>query len=292
MKKRLCLSFIFCFGFVVWSFAQNLKTYQIYNQKGNRNNFSKMIKKLKDYDVVLFGEFHDNSIIHWLELKTTEALYDYKKENLILGAEMFERDNQMQLTSFLKDELDAKNLKDSIRLWNNYSTDYAPLVDFAKDKNLMFVATNVPRKYAQTVARHGQDSLQKLPLDEQKWMTALPYEVDMQTPGYEEMKEMMKGHAGHQIDNFVAAQAIKDATMAESIVQNLEPGNLFLHYNGNFHSKEFGGIYWYLKKLNPNLKIAVVNVIQSNHPKLKWDKENFKATTFNIVVPEDMTKTY
>lgn len=291
MKKRLCLGLVFCIGFVFWGFAQNLKAYQIYNHKGKSKNFSKMIKKLKDYDVVLFGELHDNSIIHWLEYKTTEALYTYKKENLILGAEMFERDNQAQMNPYLKDSLKAKISDYEIRLWNNYQTDYAPLVDFAKTKNLQFIATNVPRKYAQVVARHGQDSLQRLPLEEQKWMVQLPYEVDMQTPGYEEMKEMMKGHAGHNIDNFIAAQAIKDATMAESILQNLKPNALFLHYNGNFHSKEFGGIYWYLKKMDPDLKIAVINVIQSDDAKLKWSKD-FEPTTFNIVVPEDMTKTY
>lgn len=291
MNKKILLTLLFCFGFMFFGFGQDLKTYQIYNHKGNRNNFSKMIKKLNDYDVVLFGEFHDNSLIHWLQFKTTQALYEDKKENLILGAEMFERDNQQQLTAYLKDEFEVAQLKDSLRLWNNYKTDYAPLVDFAKVKNLDFIATNVPRRYAQIVARHGQDSLQNLPLEEKLWIVKLPYEVDVNTPGYEEMKEMMKGHAGHQIDNFIAAQAIKDATMAESILEHLKEGQLFLHYNGNFHSKEYGGIYWYLKKQQPKLKIAVISVVQTDHQKLKLPKD-FSKTEFTIVVPEDMTKTY
>ena len=290
MKNNyLLIFFILCFCFS--GFSQDLKPYQIYNHKGKKNNFSRMIKKLKNYDVVLFGEFHDNSIIHWLELKTAEALYDFKKEDLILGAEMFERDNQQQLTAFLKDELEENSLKDSLRLWENYHTDYAPLVNFAKEKNLAFIATNIPRKYAQMVARYSQDTLLSLSKAEKELMVKLPYEVDMETPGYEEMKEMMKEHANHQIDNFVAAQAIKDATMAESILANLKSNQLFLHYNGNFHSKEFGGIYWYLKKQNPELKIAVIHIIESDETELKWEKD-FKATTFNIVVPSDMTKTY
>lgn len=289
MKNNFHLLFAFFIGFS--GFAQDLKPYQIYNHKGNRNNFHKMIKKLKDYDVVLFGELHDNSMIHWLELKTAETLYDYKKEDLILGAEMFERDNQQQLTSYLKGEIEEKSLADSLRLWNNYRTDYAPLVNFSKENKLDFIATNVPRRYAQMVARFSQDTLSSLPSIEKSWIVKLPYEVDMQTPGYEEMKEMMKGHAGHQIENFVAAQAIKDATMAESILENFESGQLFLHFNGDFHSKEFGGIYWYLQKQNPDLKIAVISVLQSDHPKLKLPKDK-KLTQFTIVVPEDMTKTY
>ena len=49
----------------------------------------KIVKQLSDYDVVLFGELHNNSIVHWLQLKFTEALYQQKNSQLILGAEMF-----------------------------------------------------------------------------------------------------------------------------------------------------------------------------------------------------------
>lgn len=34
------------------------------------------------------------------------------------------------------------------RLWVNYATDYAPLVELAKTLKFPFIATNVPRKYA------------------------------------------------------------------------------------------------------------------------------------------------
>lgn len=112
----------------------------------------KIVKQLSDYDVVLFGELHNNSIVHWLQLKFTEALYQQKNSQLILGAEMFERDNQPQLDRYLSGKLDPKNLKDSVRLWNNYITDYKPLLDFAKTKNLKFIAGNIPRKYASQVA--------------------------------------------------------------------------------------------------------------------------------------------
>lgn len=80
---------------------------------------------------------------------------------------------------------------------------------------------------------------------------------------------MMGDHADDlKVMNFISAQAVKDATMAESIINNLEPGKTFVHYNGNYHSKEYGGIYWYLKQRNPNLKIAVISVFESQTPKL------------------------
>ena len=46
------------------------------------------------------------------------------------------------------------------RLWNNFKTDYKPLVDFAKDNNLKFIATNIPRRFASLVFKGGFEVLE------------------------------------------------------------------------------------------------------------------------------------
>ena len=290
MTKFIFLTyFIFQISFLN---AQEIKPFQFYNEKGKTVKFDKMIKDLANYDVVFIGEHHNNSINHWLQLQITKALSDKKNNQLTLGAEMFERDNQSQLNDYLSGNLDEKVLKDSMRLWQNFTTDYKPLVDFAKDKKLKFIATNIPRRYASIVAKKGLDSLNTVTEKEKSWMMKLPVEVTLDTPGYPEMVEMMGDHAGPNAMDFVAAQAVKDATMAESIFKNLEKGKLFIHYNGDYHSKEFGGTVWYLKKLNPDLKIAVISVFESEDENLPLPKEDFTPTNFNLVVPADMTKTY
>lgn len=290
MTKYIFLSiFIFQLSFVM---AQETKPFQFYNQKGKTVKFDKMIKDLANYDVVFIGEHHNNSINHWLQLRITNALFDQKNGQLTLGAEMFERDNQTQLNDYLSGKLDEKVLKDSMRLWQNFTTDYKPLVDFAKDKKLKFIATNIPRRYASIVAKKGLDSLNTVTEKEKSWMMKLPVEVTLDTPGYPEMKEMMGDHAGPNAMNFVSAQAVKDATMAESIFKNLEKGKLFIHYNGDYHSKQYGGTVWYLKKLNPELKIAVISVFESESDELPLPTEDFIPTEYNLVFPADMTKTY
>ena len=135
--------------------AQNFDAFKFYNKKAKEISSKKLIEELADYDVVFIGEHHDNSINHWLEKRITAALFEKKNGQIILGAEMFERDNQQSLNSYLAGEINAKNLKDSVRLWKNYETDYRPLVDFAKDKKLSFIATNVPRKYASQTSKNG-----------------------------------------------------------------------------------------------------------------------------------------
>ncbi|MCC3217475.1 ChaN family lipoprotein [Chryseobacterium sp. X308] len=273
--------------------AQDLKAYQFYDKKGKEVKTEKLVKELADYDVVFFGENHNSSINHWLQLKITEALFAKKNGQLILGAEMFERDNQTQLDQYLNGKFDAKTLKDSARLWNNYATDYKPLVDFAKDKKLDFIATNIPRRYASQTAKEGLESLNKLSEKEKAYIAQLPIKVTLDTPGYPEMKKMMGDHAeGTKVMNFISAQAVKDATMAESILKSYQAGKIFIHYNGNYHSKEFGGIYWYIKQKNPNLKMAVISVFESDDPELKVPAKDYIPTDFNLIIPADMTKTF
>ncbi len=290
MRKLVLFIFVLCLGFFK---AQDFRSYQFFDKKSKTISPEKVMKELADYDVVFIGEHHDNSINHWLEKKITEALFEKKKGQIILGAEMFERDNQQALNSYLAGKIDTKVLKDSVRLWKNYETDYRPLLDFAKDKKLKFIATNVPRKYASQTSKNGIESLNQLPDSEKNFIAKLPIEVTLETPGYKEMKSLMGDHVDEfKLMNFISAQAIKDATMAESIFNNLQAGNTFIHYNGDYHSKQYGGIYWYLKKKNPNLKIAVISVFESEKSELVLPEKDFVPTEFNLVIPSDMTKTY
>lgn len=131
------------------------------------------------------------------------------------------------------------------RLWKNYPTDYAPLVNFAKENNIVFAATNVPRRYASMVTKGGFQVLDTISAKEKTWIAPLPIAYNAELPGYKNMLTMMPGHVG---ENFPKAQAIKDATMAYFILQYYRPGSLFIHYNGSHHSENYEGIVWYLKR--------------------------------------------
>jgi len=266
--------------------AQDKLPYQIFDVNGKKTAYGKMLKQAENAEVVLFGEHHDNSIIHWLQLEFTKDLAE--KKQVVLGAEMIEADNQQQLNQYLKGEINQKAFDTLARLWNNHKTDYKPLVDFAKEKKLIFVASNVPRRYASLVYKQGFEALEKLSAEEKTWMAPLPIAYDKNLPGYVKMLEMMGEHAN---DNLPKAQAIKDATMGYFILQNLKPDSIFIHYNGTYHSDHFEGINWYLKKGKPAVKIMTIATV-SQKDVSKLEKENIKLADFIIVVDEDMTKTF
>ena len=277
---------IFSIGFFGIVTSQNKQSYQIFNQSGKKVSYKKLINTSQKSDVLLFGEFHDNSVAHWLELEITKDLFG--KKGLVLGAEMLEADNQKQVNQYLKGEINQKKLDSTARLWPNYKTDYKSLVDFAKENNVAFIATNIPRRFASLVFKNGFEALDKLSAEEKSWIAPLPILYDATLPGYVKMIQEMGGHGG---ENLPKAQAVKDATMAYFINKNRTDTSLFIHYNGSYHSDNFEGIFWYLKQQNPNLKISTIaTVTQKDLSKL--EVENYNKATFIIVIDEDVTKTY
>jgi uncharacterized iron-regulated protein len=283
------MKFIFSivgFLFVFSAIAQDKKAYQFFDSKGKKVTYEKVLKASEKTDVVLFGEYHDNSLVHWLQLEFTKDLA--KRKNLVLGAEMLEADNQEAVNRYLKGEINQKGLDTLARLWINYITDYKPLVDFAKSKQIDFIATNIPRRYASLVFRKDLVALDSLTSQEKAWIAPLPIAFDINLPGYKSMMGMQGGHAGEKMPK---AQAIKDATMAYFINKNRKENSVFIHYNGTYHSDNYEGINWYLKKLDDNIKIITIAMVEQNDLG-KLESENYNKANFILVIDEDMTKSY
>ena len=71
MRKLLFAFVVLCISGIK---AQQFDAYKFYNKKGKAVKAEKkIVKQLSDYDVVLFGELHNNSIVHWLQLKFTRS---------------------------------------------------------------------------------------------------------------------------------------------------------------------------------------------------------------------------
>lgn len=286
LMKNTTFTILFTMLCLTIGFGQKKSPYKIYNAKGKQISYQKMLKDLKKQNFIFFGELHNNAIAHWLQYEITEDLS--KSRDLILGAEMFERDNQEQLNAYLADKIDSKALDTLARLWPNFDTDYKPLLDFAKEQSLEFIATNIPRSYASKVYRGDFQALSSLSETEKKWVAPLPIDFDPELPTYKGILEMMGGHGS---ETLVKAQAIKDATMAYSIMSNYQAGGLFIHYNGSYHSDFHEGIIWYLPKYGKAEHVlSLTTVISSDID--KFDKEWENKADYFIVVDEHMTNTY
>lgn len=322
--KKYSLPF-FVLLLILMSFQTDKPAYQIFDKDGKKSSYKAILEKAQEADIILFGESHDNPIVHWLQIELTKDLFNQLnqnksenqsegkksknklKNNLLLGAEMFEADNQTILDEYLNDIITEKNFEAEARLWNNYKTDYKPLVEFAKENKLVFVATNIPRRYASLVSKKGLISLDSLTDDAKRFMMPLPVEVDLKMPAYENMLKMMGVHSlsedgkvNESAANFAYAQAVKDATMAFRINEYYQKSSqdkskdktqnsIFLHFNGSYHSDNYESIVYYLKAYNPNLKIMTIT--SADQKELDF-LEKSGVADFAIVTPISMTKTY
>ena len=96
MQKVFFISLFFLIG--ISGYAQNKSPYQLFNKNGKKVTYKKLIRKAEKAEVLLFGEHHNNSIVHWLQLELTKDLA--AKKQLVLGAEMLEADNQKQINQY------------------------------------------------------------------------------------------------------------------------------------------------------------------------------------------------
>ncbi len=268
--------------------AMDKPAYTIFNSEGKEVDYDQMVRSLSKNQVILFGELHNNPIAHWLQLELTMKLYEGKKQDLVLAAEMFEADDQLIINEYLKGIMTDKTFNDEAKLWPNYATDYKPLMDFAKNNGLAFICANIPRRYANLVYKSGIATLDSLDSEAKKYIAPLPMPYDTSLACYKEIVANAGGHGG---ENLPKSQAIKDATMAWFIYKALAATKQVLHFNGSYHSDHEEGIAWYLKQYLPTVTIGSISTKEQADIE-KLADENKGMADFIIVVPENMTKTY
>ena len=275
--------------------SQDKPAYRVFTGEGRKADYGDIVKASSKADVVFFGELHDNPIAHWMELEITKNLFAEKGKALVLAAEMFETDNQLIIDEYLSGLIKESSFEGEVRLWKNYKTDYKPLFELARQNGLKFVASNIPRHYASMVSAGGFEALYKLTPEALKYIAPLPVDYDPELACYKDMLSMGGGIAGPMAqkvsDNLPKAQAIKDATMAHSIVKYRQPGQTVIHYNGSYHSDRYMGIIWYLNKYSPGLKIVTITTVLQDDVD-KMNDSNKGQADFVIVVPTTMTRTY
>ncbi len=266
------------------------RAWQLFDKNGQPVDYATMAEQLLEADVIFFGELHNNAISHWLQLELTIDLYHVDTTALILGAEMFERDNQLIINEYLSGLIRERDFESEARLWRNYRTDYKPLVSFAHEHGIPFIATNIPRRYAALVHARGFEGLEELSDEAKRYVAPLPVPYDPTLPGYAAMagEGSPAMHAG---PNLPKAQAIKDATMAWSIAEYWKPGQRFLHYNGSYHSDNDEGILWYLRHYKPGLNMMAISTVEQSQVD-QLDSTYIGRADFVLVVNNRVTKTY
>ena len=275
------------------AFAQ-LKTenYKIYDtQSKSVCSLDEMISSLALADVVFFGEEHNDPTGHQLESDVLQKLYQKHGKKQVLSMEMFEKDIQQVMNEYLQNLIREKNFIKEARAWNNY-TDYKPMIEFAKEKELAVIAANPPNRYVNLVTRKGLSALNTLDRSAKKWLPPLPIDTATGTY-YQNFLETMGGHSVPGMEIY-QSQNLWDSGMAHSINQYLKKNkkDKVLHILGRFHSDEKLGTMAKLLKYNPGLKLSNISSFSDKSFKEPdWSKFS-KLGDFVIITNPELKRTF
>lgn len=289
--KKIQLTLVALIAFIAIGNAQDKPAYQLYNQKGKIAKYDKMIEDLAESDMVFFGEYHVNPISHWMQIEMTKSFYEIKEDKLFFGAEMFENGNQLVLDEYLAGFYPEKKMLPEItQLWGNYKTDYKPLVEFAKENKLRFIASNIPRRYASMINKKGMEALDLLS-PEALAMIGPDLVNYFDSTVYATMADKMGEHIPDNMLYIQMAQASKDATMAHFSLKNFNNGDFLFHFEGAYHSNYNQGIIWWINKIQPGLTIKTIATLDQSEWDEMTDDEKATIANYTIVVPDNMTET-
>ena len=268
--------------------------YRVFDGQGNPADLNAIAAAAGKVDAVFLGEQHDDAAAHFLEAEIFKDIWGFysQKRKVALSMEMFERDEQIVLDEYLKNLITEKKFLDDSRPWANYQTDYRPLVEFAKEKNLAVIAANAPRRYVNMVSRNGRDSLNALSPEAKKWLAPLPFAEasDVYAAKFNGLMGQING-ADKNHSPLLAAQSLWDATMAYSIAEHLKQNKnaLVVHLNGSFHTENRLGIVEHLNRYDPQAKVLVVTM-QSAADFQHFDKAKMTALGDFVILTNAKTK--
>ncbi len=193
-----------------------------------------VIQDLAQANVVYLGETHDSSADHKAQLDIIQQLYQ-KDPKLAIGMEMFQRPYQPFIEGYLQGKLTEEELQKESeyeKRWGFPWENYAPILRFAKDKQIPVLALNTPTEVTRKVSRKGLKSLKTAdkkfipPLSEIRTDNA-KYQKSLKAV-YEDFHEHQKGKTKKSkpkdpqaFEHFFQAQVLWDETMAAVVAQFL-----------------------------------------------------------------------
>ncbi|WP_113662611.1 ChaN family lipoprotein [Pedobacter nanyangensis] len=270
--KILSLAFFLALPFFATAqdINQHFKIYDV--KKQTTINLDDIVADMAKADVLFFGEEHNDSIGHYLEVTLLKKLATAYQNKIGLTLEMFHTDVQPVINEYLAGIITEKNFIKEARAWNNYK-DYRPMVEFAKSVGVAVIGGNAAARYSNSVTKNGLEILSKLPAGSKQFLP--PKAVDTLTGRYyEKFIDLLGGH-GMGAMKVYQTQNFWDATMAWSIAKFAKEnrGKKVFQVNGRFHSDEKLGTYAQLQKIAPKLRaLNIASFAAEDFANPNWEK--------------------
>jgi uncharacterized iron-regulated protein len=280
---------------------------------GTALGWEEVMDEVSGADVVIIGEQHDDAMGHAVQQAIViDAVA--RLDGVVLTLEMLERDEQPLVDDYFEEIIDAEQFTKltGSGSWGSWAEWYQPAIDAVRDAGGRVAAANAPRRYVRLARTDGYERLDELPPPRSAWferpdeldegdywrrfhevMTgAPPPEHDEDDEGEHDEGEHDEGehgegddetggddgaHGGMSTEDIRAmfrSQLVWDATMAATIIEELEAGaELVIHLVGQFHSDFEGGTVLEVRRRRPDARVLVISMQRSDSTALLDEDE-------------------
>ncbi len=235
-------------------------------------DWSTVVLRANEVDVVLFGEEHDDPFAHALQRSLLESMLD-ESDRTALSMEMLERSEQDVVDRWANGEIDRETFMEETGAgsWGGvegWIAWYQPILDEGRRGRARIVAANAPRKFVRSARIDGYEALEAL-APEDRSLFDLP--TSLEQGGYwTRFRDTMRDYRGDDVEDaeIIAtfrSQMTWDSTMAGSIATAFDREDVerILHLAGRFHIDLEGGTVRELRRLRPEASIMTVSCVRA-----------------------------
>ena len=221
----------------------------------------------EDYDVILIGETHDNQLHHHFQ---SFLLSNFINENnkYVLALEMIEKNKKLFINQWIKNFISDQDFKEKINwdtFWGFQWDDYLTLLNIAKFNSVDINGINTSQEVIKFISEYGLNEASK-----KKIIDDIPFNINKdyrnRLLSYFDQHKSLSNFEKQKFEFFIESQTYWDYTFAKNIVELLNNDTKVISISGTGHIEYENGISWQINKINPNIKIltiALVNYINN-----------------------------
>lgn len=236
----------------------------IVDREGRPLAMEELVARMSAAEVAIIGEIHG----HPEGLALAARLFDEvarRADRAALSLEALERDEQASVDAFVAGDVDEAELARR-RGGAPLASGHRAMIETARARQLPVIAANAPRRLARQARVEGFDALRALPAAEQA-LFVIP--DPLPGGGYRARFASAMGADHHRaddarVDAFFRAQALWDATMADSITRAIDRGRApVVHVAGRFHVEHDGGLLQMVRSARPSTRIHSLVMVEA-----------------------------
>jgi len=228
---------------IILALAVEAQAYHGITRLGDRQpvNLAQLTTAAGSSDLILIGEAHDNKLHHDMQLDMIRSFA--LKQQLAIGLEMIQADNQQQLDDWTGGSLSEPAMQAVFS--KNWSEDwqiYRGIFIFARDNHIPMLALNVPIAIVRKVSQLGFASLtpeEKKDLPEGTTCDLSNPQIVLLRKSFQEVGSHLG--QGKVFSNFCEAQTVRNSGMAIHLARYLKshPKRKVVGLTGILHAVKY-----------------------------------------------------